>query len=215
MTEPDIGHNELPTKQKRLKNKFFFRLPPQHISFYEAMAQDYYQRGRIPRPRVSLLAKKCLMNAGNSWNRMQLQVMNQEYERKIQQELERQRQQNYQQQRREFVQTSDNLAPHSVPNIRPPLFVEEMNRRLQRGTGNPANIPMTKSGHPTFTPWLDTSCMNWKPHQRQHQHQQQPMRKKLISILTHSPGFYAEAERAAAEQNGEYYDYTDEYGVLT
>jgi hypothetical protein len=172
MTEPDIGHNELPTKQKWLKNKFFFRLPPQHISFYEAMAQDYYQRGIIPRPKVSLLAKKCLMNAGNSWNRTQLQIMKQESERRIEQELKQQREQKYRQ-RLGFVQTSNNLPPQSVPNIGP-SFVEETNRRLQVETGNPIDIPMTKSRHSTFTPSLDTSCMNWKPQQHQPQSQPKP-----------------------------------------
>lgn len=89
--------------------------------------------GKIPSPSISLLARKCLMNAGEAWNRMLLQLMNQKYERKIENEQEQQNQQNYQQ-RREFVQPPHNPRPQSIPTIRPPFVVEEDEQALAAGT---------------------------------------------------------------------------------
>ncbi len=55
------------------------------------MAEDYYERGKIKQPTIGLLAKTCLITAGNAWNRMQIQLVNKEYEKKMQQpELQRQ-----------------------------------------------------------------------------------------------------------------------------
>jgi len=47
------------------------------------MAEDYYQRGKIVQPSIGLLAKTCLITAGNAWNRMMQQLMTQEFERKL------------------------------------------------------------------------------------------------------------------------------------
>ena len=72
-------------------NKIFVRLPRLYMPFYQAMAEDYYQTGRISQPSIGLLTKKCLIMAGNSWKRMMIQLENVDYERK---ELEQERQQN-------------------------------------------------------------------------------------------------------------------------
>jgi hypothetical protein len=52
------------------------------------MARDYYQRGKIESATIGLLAKTCLLIAGNAWNRMQVQLMNKENERKVLTNLE-------------------------------------------------------------------------------------------------------------------------------
>ena len=101
-------------KQRQVENKIFFRLPPSSIPFFQSMAEDYYQRGKIKAPTIGLLAKKCLMTAGDAWNRMTLQLMTQDFERrrqKVEQERQWQQQlQNYEQ-RREFGQSSGDLMP--------------------------------------------------------------------------------------------------------
>jgi hypothetical protein len=89
-------------------DKIFLRLPRLYIPFYQAMAEDYYQRGRISQPSIGLFAKKCLLMAGNSWDRMIIQLRNLDYERE---EIEQERRQNreyltptseYQQQRQDW-----------------------------------------------------------------------------------------------------------------
>jgi len=96
---------------------------------------------------------------------MQIQLMNKEYERKLRQveqgRQQQQHQQNYQQ-RREFVQTSGDIAPQSVPTERPPpVVLEETKRQLQQEEGNLVNWLTTERGYPTFTPRIDTSgCRN-------------------------------------------------------
>jgi uncharacterized protein YhjY with autotransporter beta-barrel domain len=67
-------------------NRIFLRLPSAYIPFFQAMAQDYYQREKIESPSIGLLAKTCLITAGNVWNRMCIQLMNKEYERKMRQQ---------------------------------------------------------------------------------------------------------------------------------
>jgi hypothetical protein len=170
MSQTDLEHKSLPTKQQ-VQNKFFFRLPSAYISFFQSMADDYYQRGKIKAPSISLLAKTCLITAGNAWNRMMIQIMNKDFERRLQtveqerQEHQRQQQQqpqNYQQ-RQEFVHTSGDLMPQSVATKRPLTFVaEETKRRLQQQAGNVVN-----GGG--FTPRLDTKSMTWRRAPQQHQ----------------------------------------------
>src|SRR6266571_8939982 len=62
-------------------DKIFVRVPRLDIPFYQAMAQDYYQRGKISQPSIGLLTKKCLIMAGNSWNKMMIQLAILDYER--------------------------------------------------------------------------------------------------------------------------------------
>ncbi|MDQ6666686.1 MAG: hypothetical protein M3Y53_00495 [Thermoproteota archaeon] len=113
-------------------NRIYLRLPSSYLSFFQAMAEDYYQRGKIEAPSIGLLAKTCLITAGNAWNRMCIQLMNKEYERKMRQEVEQERhqqqqqQQNYQQ-RQGFVHTPEDLTP-SFASKRPPPVVEETKR---------------------------------------------------------------------------------------
>jgi hypothetical protein len=168
----DRESNLPPTLQQQVvKNKIFFRLQYSYRPFFQAMAEDYYQRGKIDSPSIGLLAKACLMTAGNAWNRMMLQLMTQDFEKKWRQKIEQERHrqqkqpQNYQQ-RREFVQTSGDLGPQSVATKRPPPSeVEETERQLQQEAGNLVSRSMTEPRYPTFNPRLDTSSMSWKPQQ--------------------------------------------------
>jgi hypothetical protein len=163
-----LSPEQVEQKKQPGRTNYYFRLSQSYVPFFQAMAEDYHRRGKIKAPSISLLAKTCLITAGNAWNRMTLQLMTQDFEKRRQEELERQRQQqqsqNYQQ-RREFVHTSGDIVPQMDPSIRPPSFViEETKRRLQQEAGNLVNRPMTEYGHPTFTPRLDMSSMTWKPH---------------------------------------------------
>jgi|GEM_PF-908366 hypothetical protein len=125
-------------------NRIFLRLPSSYVPFFQAMAQDYYQREKIESPSIGLLAKTCLITAGNAWNRMQIQLMNKESQRKTQQ----QQQQNYQQ-GGQFVHTSGDPTPQSVASKRPPPFVvEETKRRLQQEVENQVNTSMTEWRYP-------------------------------------------------------------------
>ncbi|MDQ6666847.1 MAG: hypothetical protein M3Y53_01320 [Thermoproteota archaeon] len=136
------------------------------------MAEDYYERGKIKQPTIGLLAKTCLITAGNAWNRMQIQLVNKEYQRKMQEQ--EQDPHNYQQ-RPGFVQ-SDNLAP---TNRRPPpLVVEKTKRQLQQEATNQVNTSVTEWGYPTITPRFDTVRMDGnKRQQQQPPHQSQPRPK--------------------------------------
>jgi hypothetical protein len=86
MLQPTDSENRSPiNKQQQIRgqgvnNKIFVRLPKQSVSFFEEMAQDYYERGIIPAPSIGLLTKACLITAGNAWNRLQFQLMNKEVE---------------------------------------------------------------------------------------------------------------------------------------
>jgi hypothetical protein len=98
----DLGNSSLPpARRQRVQNKIFFRLSSHHLSFFQAMAQDYYGRGKIKSPTIGLLAKTCLITAGNAWNRMMHQLMTQDFERKLRQ-LEQERQ--WQQQQQDYQQ---------------------------------------------------------------------------------------------------------------
>jgi len=78
------GNNNRKYKKKvNNSNRIYFRLPGSYIPFFQAMAEDYYQRGKIVQPSIGLLAKTCLITAGNAWNRMMQQLMTQEFERKL------------------------------------------------------------------------------------------------------------------------------------
>jgi hypothetical protein len=55
-------------------NKFFFRLPYSYVSFFQAMAEAYYREGKIQAPSIGLLAKMCLITAGNAWDRSIFQL---------------------------------------------------------------------------------------------------------------------------------------------
>jgi hypothetical protein len=72
------------TKEPVDNSKIFIRLPSSYIPFFQAMAEDYYKRGRIPKPSIGLLTKKCLIMAGNSWNRMMVQLKSKELEQERQ-----------------------------------------------------------------------------------------------------------------------------------
>jgi len=91
MSQPNLGNKSLPTKQQQVQNKFFFRLPSTYISFFQAMAKDYYERGKIPSPSIALLAKTCLITAGNAWNRMMIQLINKDFERTRLQQIEQEK----------------------------------------------------------------------------------------------------------------------------
>jgi hypothetical protein len=107
---------------------------------------------------------------------MMIQIMNKEWERKQaqQQRIQEQPQQNYQQ-RREFVQSSEDLMPQSVPNVRPPPFVVgEILREPQQDVGNLVNGSIKERGDPTFTQGLDSSSMTRK-RPRQYQLESQPV----------------------------------------
>jgi len=86
MLQPTDPENRSPiNKQQRIRrqgvnNKIFVRLPKRSVSFFEEMAQDYYERGMIPAPSIGLLTKACLITAGNAWNKFQFQLMNKEVE---------------------------------------------------------------------------------------------------------------------------------------
>jgi hypothetical protein len=74
-------------KREEIKTKYYVRLRPAYIPFFQAMAEDYYQRSKIKSPTIGLLAKTCLITAGYAWNRMQVQLMNQNLDkRRLQQE---------------------------------------------------------------------------------------------------------------------------------
>ena len=82
-TREGQGQQQPEVRQKvNNSNRIFLRLPGSYIPFFQAMAQDYYQRGKIKAPSISLLAKTCLLTAGNAWNRMMIQIMNKEWEKK-------------------------------------------------------------------------------------------------------------------------------------
>jgi hypothetical protein len=105
-----LSPEQVEKKKQQGQTNYYIRLPRAYAPFFQAMAEDYYQRGKIKAPTIGLLAKICLMTAGNAWNRMQIQLMNKEWEQKlhhVEQERQRQQQhpQNYQQ-GREFEQSS-------------------------------------------------------------------------------------------------------------
>jgi hypothetical protein len=87
--------NSLPARQQRVQNKIFFRLHSSYFSFFQAMAEDYYKKGKIKAPTIGLLAKKCLMTAGGAWNRMTIQLMTQDFERRQRVEQERKQQEQH------------------------------------------------------------------------------------------------------------------------
>jgi cytoskeletal protein RodZ len=162
-----LSPDQVELKKQQGRTNYYFRLPQSYIPFFQAMAEDYYQRGKIKAPSISLLAKTCLITACNAWNRMQAQLRNKEYERKMQQEQEQQ-QQNYQ--RRQPVQTSD-IAPQSVPSIRrPPPVTDETKTQPQQDATNLLNRSMTERRHPTFAPTVDTSS---NAHKRMQQYPSQ------------------------------------------
>ncbi len=100
-----LSPEQVKQKKQQGRTNYYIRLPPAYIPFFQAMAEDYYQRSKIEAPSISLLAKTCLITAGNAWNRMQIKLMNQDFEKrrqKVEQERRQQQPQNYQQ-RREFV----------------------------------------------------------------------------------------------------------------
>lgn len=162
-----LSPEQIEQKKQQGRTNYYLRLPLSYVPFFQAMARDYYQRGEIKSPTIGLLAKTCLITAGNAWNRMQVQQMNKGYEKKSRQvELERQRHQQQQQdhqERGEFVQSSGDIASQSVPAERPlPFLAEETKRQLQQQTGNLVTRSMTEPGNPTFSPRLDTSSTTWK-----------------------------------------------------
>ena len=112
-----LSPEQIEQKKQQGRTNYYLRLPLSYVPFFQAMARDYYQRGKIKSPTIGLLAKTCLITAGNSWNRMQVQQMNKGYEKKSRQvELERQRHQQQQQdhqERGEFVQSSGDIASQS------------------------------------------------------------------------------------------------------
>lgn len=76
-------------KKQQGRTNYYFRLPQSYEPFFQAMAENYYQRSKIKAPSISLLAKTCLIITGNAWNRMQIQLMNQNLEkRRLQQEAD-------------------------------------------------------------------------------------------------------------------------------
>lgn len=92
-------------KREEIKTKYYVRLRPAYIPFFQAMAEDYYQRGKIESPTIGLLAKTCLITAGNAWNRVQIKLMTQDFEKRSQKvEQERQERQGQQQQQRQNYQ---------------------------------------------------------------------------------------------------------------
>jgi hypothetical protein len=95
-----LSPEQVEQKKQQGRTNYYIRLPLSYVSFYQAMAEDYYQRGKIKAPSISLLAKTCLITGGNAWNRMMHQLMTQEFERKlrrVEQEIQRQQQQDHQQ----------------------------------------------------------------------------------------------------------------------
>jgi hypothetical protein len=95
-----LSPEQVQQKKQQARTNYYIRLPQSYAPFFQAMAEDYYQRGKIKAPSISLLAKTCLLTAGNAWNRMKVQLMNKEYERKlrqVEQEIQGQRQQDHQQ----------------------------------------------------------------------------------------------------------------------
>lgn len=145
-------------KREQIKTKYYIRLRPAYFAFFQAMARDYYERGKIKEPSIGLLAKTCLITAGNAWNRMQAQLKNNNYQRKMLQQQEQQQQQKQQQQQeqnyqRHLVQTSGQKVPQSLPSIKPPSVV------------------IKEWGYPTSAPRLDTSNLAAK---RSQHHQSQP-----------------------------------------
>ena len=59
-------------------NKVFFRLPYSYVSFFQAMADAYHREGKIQAPSIGLLAKMCMIIAGNAWDRTISQSVNKE-----------------------------------------------------------------------------------------------------------------------------------------
>jgi RsiW-degrading membrane proteinase PrsW (M82 family) len=86
-TREGQGHPEVRQKVNN-SNRIFLRMPSSYIPFFQAMAEDYYQRGKIKAPSISLLAKTCLITAGNAWNRMMIQLINKEFEGTRQQQMQ-------------------------------------------------------------------------------------------------------------------------------
>jgi hypothetical protein len=86
------GQQQPAVRQKvNNSNRIFLRLPGSYIPFFQAMAKDYYDRGKIPSPSIALLAKTCLITAGNAWNRMMIQLINKDFERTRQQQIEQEK----------------------------------------------------------------------------------------------------------------------------
>ena len=167
VTRSREGEQQPKVRQKvNNSNRIFFRIAGSYTTFFQAMAEDYYQRGKIESPTIGLLAKTCLIIAGNAWNRMQAQLMNEKYKRKVQQQ--QQDPQNYQRSP-EFIRASGD-APQSVASKRPPPVAEKTKRQLQQGADNLLNTPVTEWGYPTFTRRLDSSNMAPK---RTQQHRSQ------------------------------------------
>ena len=91
MIAPKTREGQQQPEQKKVNNsnRIFLRLPSSYIPFFQAMAQDYYQRGKIKTPTIGLLAKTSLITAGNAWNRMMHQLMTRDFERRRQLEQDR------------------------------------------------------------------------------------------------------------------------------
>jgi hypothetical protein len=103
-----LSPEQVEQKKQQGRTNYYIRLPLSYVSFFQAMAEDYYQRGKIKAPSISLLAKTCLITAGNAWNRTQIKLMTQDVEkewRQLEQERRQQQQQKYQQ-RPDFLQAS-------------------------------------------------------------------------------------------------------------
>jgi hypothetical protein len=84
-----LSPEQVELKKQQDRTNYYIRLPQSYIQFFHAMADDYYRRGKIKAPSISLLAKTCLITAGNVWNRMQIQLMNQNLEKRpLQQEAD-------------------------------------------------------------------------------------------------------------------------------
>ncbi|MDQ6864983.1 MAG: hypothetical protein M3044_14305 [Thermoproteota archaeon] len=70
MSQPDLGNKSLPTKQQQAQNKFFFRLPSDYISFFQSMADDCYQRGKIKAPMPQATTRSSVMTRPRSFLKM-------------------------------------------------------------------------------------------------------------------------------------------------
>jgi hypothetical protein len=157
-----LSPEQVEQKRQHGRTNYYLRLPLSYVPFFQAMAEDYFQRGKIESPTIGLLAKTCLITAGNAWNRMQIQLMNKEYERKVQQQHQ---QQDYQQ--RPETQASDNLVPESIAIKRsPPFVVEKTKRQLQKEAWDQVNTLTTDLGYPTFAARFDTSNMDGNKQQQ-------------------------------------------------
>jgi hypothetical protein len=95
-----LSPEQVEQKKQQGRTNYYIRLPQTYVPFFQAMAEDYHQRGKIESPSIGLLAKTCLITAGNAWNRMMQHLRTQEFERKlrrVEQEIQRQQQQDHQQ----------------------------------------------------------------------------------------------------------------------